>query len=117
MPREPQFDLSLYKFAEILQDSDGNAYTDDIEPPSYEAGRVDDILHTVKEGDTLISIAQLYYWDLTEYASEMWPIIAHMQPTPIINPFAVLKPGRLIIVPAPERVTAEILAQPVEIFQ
>ncbi len=117
MPREPQRDLSLYKFAEVLQDEDGNAYTEDIEPPAYEADRVDDILHTVKDGDTLISLAQLYYWDLSEYASELWPVIAHMQPQPIINPFQRLKPGRLIIVPASERVTAEILAQPVEVLQ
>jgi nucleoid-associated protein YgaU len=117
MPREPQFDLSRYKFSEVLQDSDENAYTEDREPPVYEAGRLDDILHTVKGGDTLISIAQTYYWDLTEYASELWWVLADMQPTPIINPFALLKPGLLIIVPAPERVTAEILAQPVEVIQ
>ena len=116
MPREPQFDLSRYKFAETVQDSDENAYTEDREPPVYEAGRIDDIPHTVKDGDTWISIAQLYYWDLTEYASELWWVIADLQPTPVINPFALIKPGRLVIVPAPERVTAEILAQPTEVL-
>jgi nucleoid-associated protein YgaU len=117
MPRDPQFDLSRYKFSEVVQDSDGNAYTEDSEPPAYDASRTDDILHTVKDGDRWWSIAQLYYWDLTEYASELWHVIAHMQPVPVINPFALIKPGKLVIVPSPERVSGEVLAQPVEVRQ
>lgn len=116
MPREPKFDLSPYKFADVAQDADGNAYLTDREPFSYQ-DRPDNIPHLVEDGDTLQSLAQFYYWDLDFDAGDLCWVIADYQPSPIINPFIPLKPGKLLIIPAPEYVTSEILASPVEVLQ
>jgi hypothetical protein len=116
MPREANFDLSPYKFSDVERDSDGNAYLTDREPFTYQ-DRPDNITHHVEDGDTLQSLAQLYYWDLDFSAGDLWWVIADYQPNPIINPFAPLQPGKLMIIPAPEFVSSEILASPTEVLQ
>src|SRR4030042_4143418 len=100
MAREPRYDLSMYRFSDVLQDADGNAYLEDAEPVAYE-DRLDNIPHVVQEGDTLDTLAQYYYWNLDVDASQLWWVIAGYQPVPIINPFVPLRPGKLIILPSP----------------
>lgn len=116
MAREAKFDLSPYKFSDVARDSDGNAYLEDREPFNYQ-DREDNISHVVIDGDTLQSLAQYYYWYLDRDAGDLWWVIADYQPTPIINPFVPLQPGRLIVIPAPEFVSSEIMAAPVEVLQ
>ena len=116
MPRLPRADLSRFKFADIAEDSDGNAYLEDREPITY-IDRPDNVLHIVNEGDTLDSLAQRYYWYIDDDAAQFWWAIAEYQPDPIINPFVPLKPGRLIVLPSPQHLSSEILASAVEPLQ
>lgn len=116
MPREPNFALSRYRFSEVMQDSDGVAYLSDREPFGYR-DRPDNIPHVVQHGDTLEDLAKFYYWNLNEDADQLWWVIADFQPDPIINPFRPLTAGKLLILPAPEFVSSEILGAPVEVYQ
>ena len=47
---------------------------------------------------------------------ELWWCIYDYQPSPPHNPFAPLRPGKLIIIPSEELVTTEILVTPVEVY-
>jgi len=116
MPREPNFDLSRYRFSEVEQDADGVAYLTDREPFGY-VDRPDNIPHVVKQGDTLEDLAKFYYWQLSKDADQLYWAIADFQPNPIINPLQPLVAGRLLILPAPEFLSSEILGAPVEVLQ
>jgi hypothetical protein len=116
MPREPKTDLSRYRFSEVATDSEGRAYLKDREPFGY-VDRPDNIPHIVQDGDTLEDLAKLYYWQLDDDADQLYWAVADFQPVPIINPMRRLIPGKLLVLPAPEFLSAEILGSPAEVLQ
>lgn len=82
---------SPYSKAYLLKYEDGEA---SLERNSNQATKLSssDKIHTVKDGDTIFSIANQYYRD-----SGKWYIIADANY--IINPFREVTPGIKLIIP------------------
>jgi hypothetical protein len=70
----------------------------------------DNIQHTVKEGDTLFTIAGLHFAP-KERACGFWKIIADYQPIPIHDPTLKLEVGRVLFVPSLRTLEEEILSE------
>jgi len=67
----------------------------------------DTIVHAVESGDTLFSLAHVYFQPLPRPSGLYW-IIADFQPTPIEDPTLMLKEGSLIYIPSVRTVTEQI---------
>ena len=99
-------DLSRYLFCSGLTDENGNLYLSDREPFGYVA-RDDNQFHTVTEGDTLFSLAELYYPSIDRPA-KLFFVIADFQPTPIVDASLKLPIGTTLVVPSMRCVVEEI---------
>lgn len=66
--------------------------------------------HTVKDGDTLHTLAGRYFEGLPN-PNELWWIIADFQPSPIQDPTLALEPGQLLYIPSVRTVQEEIFSE------
>lgn len=67
----------------------------------------DNVEHTVAEGDTLWSLAALYF-DPLPRAAGLWWVIADFQPDPIQDPTIALPLGSRVIIPSVRTVLEDI---------
>ncbi len=103
MPPGP---TSRYLFCQQLTDEQGRIYLSEREPFLYEVFE-DTILHTVRQGDTLWSLAEKYLGD-----ASLWWVIADFQPDgPINDPTILLATTSVLHVPS-RRVLAERIFSP-----
>lgn len=90
-------------------DSDGTVALGEREPYRYRE-LPDTRTHVVGRGDSLWTLAGMYFKNLPR-ASGYWWVIADFQPDPIIDGTLELDVGRTIYVPAERVVTDVILAE------
>ena len=95
-------------FCHGVRDESGRLQLTDREPYTYR-DLPDTRRHIVKEGDTLFSLAGLYFSPL-ERACGYWWAIADFQNPPIVDPTAPLTPGATIHIPSLRVLTDVILA-------
>lgn len=69
---------------------------------------IDNIIHTVKEGQTLWTLAGRYFRGY-DRPSGLWWIIADFQPDPIFDPTIQLVPGTQLFIPSMRTVVEKIL--------
>lgn len=67
----------------------------------------DNAQHVVVEGDTLWTIAGLFFPNM-QRGSGLWWIIADFQPVPIHDPTIALVPGTTLVIPS-ERTVEELI--------
>ena len=76
----------------------------------------DNRVHTVKQGDTLWTLASRYFSPLGQLpeisAATLWWVIANFQPQPIHDPTIQLVPGEQLIIPSVRTVQERILQPP-----
>ena len=114
--RPTQSQFSRYKFAGVLQDSDGRLFLKEREPFRFQS-RPDNISHVVIDGQRWWHLAQLYYSDISDNAGPLYWIICDYQVPPVVDPTLKIPGNTLVIVPSPGFVTSNILAFPVEVYQ
>ena len=105
----PPRQYSRHQFCSAQQDSDGSVFLSERIPYRYRYIS-DAIIHIVKEGDTLWTLADTYYHPLPR-AAGLWWVIADFQPYPIFDPTIKLANGSTIIVP-PMRIVVEEIFGP-----
>lgn len=113
-PRQSPF--SRYKFAGVLQDSDGRLFLKEREPFRFR-DRPDNISHVVQEGQRWWHIAQLFYGDVSDNAGLLYWVICDYQVPPVLDPTLKIPGNTLVIVPSPDLVLSEIVNFPVEVYQ
>ena len=90
--------LSRFRFCEAVNDAEGNSYLTEREPFGFQ-DFADNALHTVRQGETLYSLASRYFAPI-DNAAQLWWIIADFQPSPIFDPTIPLAPGAVLYVPS-----------------
>ena len=94
----PPSNFSRYLFCQGLKDSAGRLYLSDRVPYRYRA-LADNRFHTVASGESLFTLAHLYFTPLPRASQFFW-IIADFQPDPIVDATLALKPGTQIVIPS-----------------
>lgn len=80
-------------------------------PARIRGPREDDIIHPVSAGETLETVAWLYYDGLvTDFAANMlyW-VIGDYQDDPVVDPFAILSPGSELRLPSRAVVASQVV--------
>jgi hypothetical protein len=67
----------------------------------------DNIVHSVREGDSLWNLAGLFYKGFAR-PSGLWWVIADFQPEPIFDPTIALMPGTILFAPSMRTVEERI---------
>jgi hypothetical protein len=101
--------FSRYTFCSAVLDDQERLFLTDREPYRFRT-LPDNRQHVVKEGETLFSLAGLYFSPLPRPAG-LWWIIADFQPDPIQDPTLALDVGRVLVVPSLRTVTEEIFSE------
>jgi hypothetical protein len=96
-------------FSTAALDDTSALVLDDYEPFRYVA-RSDNAHHTVREGDSLWTLAARYF-DVFPRPSGLWWILADFQPVPILDPTLRLVPGTLLVIPSVRTVEEEIFTE------
>lgn len=95
-------------------DTDGDGSDDALmltEPEPYRFRQFpDNTIHTVKEGDSLFTLAAKYYRKAKRPAG-LWWVIADFQPDPIHDPTIKLTKGTKLVIPSFRTVVEEIFAE------
>jgi hypothetical protein len=92
-----------------IYDDDGVQYLTQRIPYRYRV-LSDTLIHIVREGETLWSIAGQYYASF-ERPSGLWWIIADFQPDPIFDPTLKLAAGASLFIPSLRTITELIFAE------
>lgn len=99
---------SRYAPVALITDPQGHALRDERNPFRFRRLR-DTRVHRARDGDTLQTLASRFYSGATRQPAQLWWVIADFQPEPIQDPTIALEPGRLIYIPSPATVQAQIL--------
>lgn len=70
----------------------------------------DNITYTVREGDTVFTVAGGHYQEFLRPAG-LWWVVADFQPTPIHDPTRKLENGRVLFLPSPRAVRETIFSE------
>lgn len=97
---------SRHVFCSALKDKAGRLFLSDRVPFRYQP-LYDNQFHVVSQGETLFSLAALYY-DGMERAAGYWWVIADFQPDPINDPTVELTPGRTLVIPSARALKEEV---------
>lgn len=97
---------SRYLFCQGLKDSAGRLYLSDRVPYRYRK-LADNRFHTVVAGDSLFTLAHIYFSPMLRAAQFFW-VIADFQPDPIVDATIGLRPGTQIVIPSVRTLIEEI---------
>ena len=106
---------SRYFASEAYVSFGGYTLLEEYEPYRYTV-RDDNIIHVAAEGESWWSLAQHYYWGVSQRACGLWWVICDFQPTPVVDPTLAIAPGKSIVIPSPQTVQTEILGYRSEVF-
>lgn len=102
----PPGDLSRYLFCHGLTDAAGRLFLSDRVPYRYRVLQ-DNRFHVVNEGDTLFSLAHIYFSRLPRPSGLYW-VIADFQPDPIVDATRKLSIGTQLVIPSTRTLIEEI---------
>ncbi len=97
---------SRHTFCTAQEDDTGRTFLSEREPYRFIA-LDDNRVHRVGEGDTLHSLAALYFTPLPNPAW-LWWVIADFQADPIFDPTIALTPGTLLTIPSVETILGRV---------
>jgi hypothetical protein len=100
---------SRHLFAVGLLDDDGRSFLTDRVPFRF-TPYDDNILHVVREGDTLFNLAGRYYAEM-ERPAGLWWAIADFQPAPIHDPTLKLTTNSVVIVPSVRTIVEAVMSE------
>lgn len=100
---------SRHTFATSTRDDEGRVYLSDPKPFLYRE-LADTRQHVVAEGDTLFSLARIYFRGI-ERPDGLWWVIADFQPDPILDPTVKLEIGSVVHVPSLRTVVEEVFSE------
>jgi hypothetical protein len=92
----------------VLDDKE-RLYLTDVEPYRFQS-LPDNRQHVVQEGDTLFTLAALYFAPLPRPAG-LWWVIADFQPDPIHDPTLSLDLGRELVIPSVRTVVEDVFSE------
>lgn len=99
--------FSRHMYTEAFTDEDAEVQLlTDYEPFDFRE-LPDNVVHVVKEGDTLWTLAGRYFAGIPR-ASGLWWVIADFQPTPIHDPTIALELGARLVIPSLRTVQEEV---------
>lgn len=102
---------SAHRFCTGLTDDAGRLYLTDRVPFRFIAWP-DNIEHTIRGGDTLWGLANVYYAERRPHSHKLWKIIADFQPVNgviVHDPTIRLPGGRLLYLPSLVKIDTVIL--------
>lgn len=101
-------EYSRYQLSSIIRDDTDQVL---LGPRTFiDYGEDDDVIaHRVMAGDTLFSLAALYFHALPT-GSSMWWAIADYQPEPLLDPTLELTVGSIILIPPLDTLQGILLA-------
>lgn len=102
----PPGTTSRYLFCEGLQDDQERLYLSDRAPFRYRVLK-DNRFHMVAEGDSVFTLAHLYFNPLPRPSQYFW-VICDFQPDPILDATLALTPGTQIVIPSVRCLVEEI---------
>lgn len=100
---------SRYIFCRGIRDYNRVKQLSDREPYGYQE-LSDNRTHEVREGDTLFSLAGLYFRPVSR-ACGYWWVIADFQPDPIVDPTLKLPVGQIVYIPSTRTLRNRILSE------
>lgn len=103
------FENSRHTFCLSWFDDSKRLYLDARSPYGYRAFS-DNSVHTVKQGETIWSIAGQHFAPHPR-AAGLWWAIADFQPNPIHDPTIALVSGSLLVLPSLRTVLEEVLGE------
>lgn len=107
----PPRKFSRHSFCAAIKDEDTGVFFLTDRVPYAFRNRPDNIHHVVQGGDSLWSIAGMYYDGSFDRPEGLWWVIADFQPDPVYDPTIELQGGSLIIVPSVRTVIEEIFSE------
>lgn len=102
----PPGNTSRFLFCQGIKDPEGRLYLTDRVPFRFRV-LTDNRFHTVTDGDSLFTLAHLYFNPLPRPSQYFW-VIADFQPDPIQDATRKLTPGTQIVIPSVRCLTEEI---------
>lgn len=103
----PPTRFSRHRFTLGVHDPEGRSFLTERTPYGYR-GLPDNRQHVVQEGDTLHSLAALYFAGV-ERPAGLWWAVADYQPEPVVDPTLALVPGSVVVVPSLQTLQTRIL--------
>jgi hypothetical protein len=100
---------SRYANAGVAKDAEGRTFIQQEDPVPYQP-RFDNVLHMVKEGETLELLADRFFGGLADSALLYW-IVGQFQPEPIQDPTEALEGGTIMVIPSQDYVNSDVLAR------
>jgi len=100
---------SRHTFCTAQTDDNGKLFLSEREPFRYQE-LPDNSVHLVAQGDTLWSLAYLYFQPLPR-PSGLWWVIADFQPDPIFDPTLQLAEGSYLIIPSVRTVLEKVFSE------
>jgi hypothetical protein len=101
--------FSRYTFSSAVLDDQGRLFLTDVEPYRFQS-LPDNVQHVVQQGDTLFTLAALYFSPLPRPAG-LWWVIADFQPDPIHDPTLALDLGRELVIPSVRTLVEEVFSE------
>ena len=113
IPKEYSWNYRAPTFIDDDTSDDAKVGTGLTTPYSYRP-HPENTLHTVIAGDTWASLAFRYYpyvgVSYPNYSpARLYRFLAMFQPTPAIDPFIMLRPGTVVVIPSTTLLSTEIL--------
>lgn len=103
----PPTRFSRHRFTLGVYDPEGRSFLTERVPYGYR-DLPDNRFHVVAEGDTLWSLAALYF-EGVDRAAGLWWVVADFQPEPVVDPTIALVPGSIVVVPSLEVLQTQVL--------
>lgn len=100
---------SRHTFATAVADDEERLFLTDVEPYRFRS-LPDNRQHVVEQGDTLFTLAALYFAPLPRPAG-LWWVIADFQPDPIHDPTLSLALGRELVIPSVRTIVEEVFSE------
>lgn len=100
---------SRHTFTIGVKDDSARLFLTDRTPFVFRA-LADTVIHTVRQGETLFTLAGKYYAPMRRPAG-LWWIIADFQPAPVHDPTLTLASGSTLFIPSIRTVVEDILSE------